>query len=245
MSGFLPASEAGGHGYTRPMASDDQGPGRGQVSQSSAGAAGRFTIGSRVAASDGECGELARVVIDPVAQTLTHLVVAPRHHAGLGRLVPIALIAAVDDDEIRLGCTRARFHELDDAEDVQFLPANADALGYGSNAMMWPYFGIGMPLSGSHGKAMLSDRVPAGEVEVRRGDQVHARDGWIGSVHGLVIEPEDHHVTHVLLQEGHLWGRKQVAIPIGAASRVGAEIRVDLTKQEVRELPEVELSSSP
>ena len=60
-----------------------------------------------------------------------------------------------------------------------------------------------------------------------------------------MIDPKDHHVTHVLLQEGHLWGRKQVAIPIGAASRVGEEIRLELTKQQVQELPPVQLSSSP
>ncbi len=60
-----------------------------------------------------------------------------------------------------------------------------------------------------------------------------------------MIDPLDHHVTHVLLQEGHLWGRKQVAIPIGATSRVESEIRVELTKQQVHDLPPVSLSSTP
>ena len=36
-----------------------------------------FTIGSEVCSSDGPCGVLVRVVIDPVARTLTHLVVEP------------------------------------------------------------------------------------------------------------------------------------------------------------------------
>ena len=35
-----------------------------------------FTIGSEVCSSDGPCGELRRVVIDPVAGAPTHLVVA-------------------------------------------------------------------------------------------------------------------------------------------------------------------------
>ncbi len=90
---------------------------------------------------------------------------------------------------------------------------------------------------------MFIDRVPLGEVEIRRGDPVHARDGWIGAVQGLVIDPADHHVTHVILQEGHVWGRKQVAIPIGAANRAGDELRVDLTKDEIEALPPVSLSS--
>jgi sporulation protein YlmC with PRC-barrel domain len=201
-------------------------------------------MGARVVASDGECGELARVVVNPVAQTLTDLVVAPKHHPGLGRLVPVELVEAVESDQIHLRCSTARFHELDDAEEIQFLPADTDALRCGSQALMWPYYGLGMPLSGDD-RAILTDRVPVGEVEVHRGDHVHARDGWIGSVQGLVIDPTDHHVTHVLLQEGHLWGRKQVTIPIGGTSRVGEEIRVELTKQQVQELPPVELGSSP
>jgi sporulation protein YlmC with PRC-barrel domain len=224
------------------MLADDQGPGNAGVGSAAGGE--RFTMGARVVASDGECGRLARVVIDPVAQALTHLVVAPKHDPGLGRLVPVDLVEAVETDRILLRCTRARFRALDQSDDVQFLPGDADGLGYGSQAMMWPYYGLGMPLSGGrHHESGVVDRVPVGEVEVHRGDQVHASDGWIGSVHGLVIDPEDHHVTHVLLREGHLWGSKQVAIPIGATSRVGEEIRLELTKQQVQELPPVELSS--
>jgi len=45
-----------------------------------------FIIGSEVACSDGVCGDLRRVVIDPVARAVTHLVVEPRHRAG-GHLV--------------------------------------------------------------------------------------------------------------------------------------------------------------
>ncbi len=229
------------------MPADDQGPGLGEVPEGSTDRAEEFRIGAKVDASDGECGALARVVVDPVAQALTHLVVAPKHHRGLGRLVPVELVEAVEGDQIRLRCTTAHFDELDDAEDVQFLPANTGLLGYGSHALMWPHYGLGMPLGGvgAEREPMFTDRVPVGEVEVHRGDPVHASDGWIGSVQGLVIDPKDHHMTHVLLQEGHLWGSKQVAIPIGAASRVGEVIRVELTRQQVQELPPVELSSSP
>jgi sporulation protein YlmC with PRC-barrel domain len=83
--------------------------------------------------------------------------------------------------------------------------------------------------------------VPVGEVEVRRGDHVHATDGSIGRVQGLVVDPGDHHMTHVLLDEGHLWGKKEVAIPIGAVQSVEDGVRLNLTKDEVRELPAVEL----
>ena len=88
------------------------------------------------------------------------------------------------------------------------------------------------------------DRLPAGEVDVRRGDPVHATDGSIGRVQGLVVDPSDRHVTHLLLEEGHLWGKKRVAIPIGAVEEVAADgARLSLTKDQVRELPAVDLDA--
>lgn len=202
----------------------------------------RFEIGAHVLASDGECGELVRVVVDPVAQKLTHLVVAPKHHGGLGKLVAFDKVEAVEDGRVRLRYTKAEVDELDDAEDIQFLPTDTDVLGYGWRvAVLWPIYPLLNPGSRHH-TPVLNDRVPLDDVEVHRGDQVHAKDGHIGSVQGLVIDPADHHVTHVLLQEGHPWGHKQVAIPIGAAARVGQEVQVDLTKQQIEDLPPVELS---
>jgi sporulation protein YlmC with PRC-barrel domain len=83
------------------------------------------------------------------------------------------------------------------------------------------------------------DAIPLGEVAIRRGQHIHATDGDIGMVEGLVIDPRNHHVTHVLLQEGHLWGRKEVAIPISAVTDFEDGIRLDITKQEVQDLPPV------
>ena len=92
--------------------------------------------------------------------------------------------------------------------------------GYGpGNVLSWPYYGLGAGW-GTSRSPVTYDKVPLGEVAVRRGEQVHATDGGIGQVQGLVIDPGDHHVTHVLLQEGHLWGRKDVAIPITAVTGV-------------------------
>jgi sporulation protein YlmC with PRC-barrel domain len=98
--------------------------------------------------------------------------------------------------------------------------------------------GLGMGLGGVP-QPVTYDNVPLDEVEVRRGEHVHAADGDIGRVQGLVIDPRDHHVTHVLLQEGHLWGRKEVAIPISAVTGVDDGIRLSITKQQVQDLPPV------
>jgi len=48
----------------------------------------------------------------------------------------------------------------------------------------------------------------------------------------------------VLLQEGHLWGRKEVSIPISAVTGVQDGIRLNITKQQVENLPPVDIDHS-
>lgn len=212
----------------------------------------RFDIGVAVEATDGSCGKLAGVIIDPVARKLTHLIVEPRRHHGLGKLVPVESVES-DGNPIRLDCTTAAFEQLDDAEETHYVQPTDDSWSYGAGeAYELPHYGLGIVGgigAGGMGdvgqpnvpRPQTTDRIPTGEVEVRRGDAVHASDGWIGSVKGLVVDPADLHVTHVLLAEGHFFGHKQVAIPIGSTARIEDEVKVDLTKQEIEALPAVEL----
>ncbi len=214
----------------------------------------RLRIGAKVLATDGPVGELTAVVIDPVAQAATHVIITPPHHPALGHLVSLDLVED-DGDPIRLRVTTAQFGALDPAEDEHMLQVSGGkwAAAHG-RTFSFPYHRLASLAGGSAGSAArelqpgyhylpddISDRVPLGEVDVRRGDQVHAADGWIGSVQGLIIDPADRHVTHVLLAEGHLWGHKTVAIPITNTSRVGDSIRVELTKEQVEQLPPVSL----
>lgn len=210
-----------------------------------------FTIGNDVSCSDGSRGRLSRVVVDPVARALTHLVVEPKRGQGAGRLVPVDLVESTQH-EIRLRCATVEFEALEHAEEEQFLPGASGQWGYGQGEVVsWPYYGLGMGGMGLGGmglgnmnagpQVITRDRVPVGEVEVRRGERVHATDGDIGHVQGLVVDPADHHVTHVLLDEGHLWGRKAVAIPIGAVTGVEDGVRLNLTKDELGALPRVEI----
>jgi sporulation protein YlmC with PRC-barrel domain len=183
------------------------------------------------------------VVLDPVAEELTDLVVEPTHRQGLGRLVPLSLVDATAG-EVRLRCTLAEFEKLGSAEETEFLPGTAGYAAYGPQQVLsWPYYGLGgmnMELE-TVSQTVTYDKVPLGEVAVRRGQSVQATDGDIGRVQGLVIDPRSHHVTHVLLQEGHLWGRKEVAIPISAVTDSTDGIKLKISKQEVQDLPPVDL----
>jgi len=200
-----------------------------------------FTIGASATCSDGDCGEVIRVVIDPIVRRLTHLIIEPTHRQGLGRLVPLELVES-SNGSVTLRCSLEEFERLDMAEETDFLPGTVGYEGYDpATVMPLPYFALGV---GNTSLPVTYDKLPVGEVAVRRDVPVHATDGEIGRVHGVVIDPSDHHVTHVLLQEGHLWGRQEVAIPISAVAEFGTSIRLNITMSDVQDLPPVDLLQS-
>ena len=189
----------------------------------------QFTIGARASCTDGHCGEVRRLIIDPATETVTHLVIQPGHRQEAGRLVPVRLVETADGD-IRLRCTRAEFGELDHAAERD-LVAGAEAPQIVEHG--------GVSGAALRQTTVLEDVIPVGETEVGPGEPVHAVDGEIGRVQGFLVSPGDDRVTHVLLQEGHLWGRKKIAIPLSAVTGVDAGIRLNLTKEQVAELPPV------
>jgi uncharacterized protein YrrD len=211
----------------------------------------KLRIGVSVSCSDGHCGEVRRLIIDPATDAVTHLVIQSGHRKETARLVPSHLVESTNG-EIRLRCTRAEFDRLDRAEE-RYLADPADqhvgdvgsVLGevYDVSGEEYMPMGIGglvdigpapMP---ERRRTIVEDAVPLGEDQVRPGDRVHAVDGEIGRVQGFLVNPGDDRVTHVLLQEGHPWERKEVAIPITAVTRLDEGIRLNLTKKQVGDLP--------
>jgi sporulation protein YlmC with PRC-barrel domain len=186
-----------------------------------------FAMGATASCVDGPGGKVSRVIIDPATETVTHLVIEPKHRLGVGRLVPLDLVDTTAGD-IRLRCTVEEFGGLEPAQETELIN-DVTSLGLGGlNAPM----GVTSPV-----QTYLQDVVPLGEADVDRGDPVHALDGEIGRIKGLLVDPDDHRVTHVLLEEGHLWGRKKVSIPASAVTGVEHGIRLSLTKKQVEDLP--------
>jgi sporulation protein YlmC with PRC-barrel domain len=195
-----------------------------------------FKIGADASCTDGACGQVRRIIVNPITREVTHLAVDPKYGRGLGRLVPVDLVDATTG-QIRLRCTLAEFQALRPAEEGGGV-ADLDPTGHLGNPPNQVRWVLGpMHDPGDAGQGVTVDYVPSGEVDIRRELIVCATDGEIGQVRGLNVEPGGHHVTHVLLQEGHIWGRKEVAIPIGAVTKIGTLlIHLSLTKQQVKDL---------
>ena len=204
-----------------------------------------LVIGNDALCSDGYRGEVRAVVIDPAARAVTHIAVEPHGRRGLARLVPLDLVDAASGP-IRLRCTEAEFMNLDAAEETlaEF------ALGQPVPVQLIPpgWRGTGEPSTDGGSILRIDEKetidvVPPGEVEEHGGDHVHATDGDTGQVRGFRIDPGTGALTHVLLREGHAWGRRDVAIPFDAVVGLDDGIRLSITREQVRDLPPVDIEN--
>jgi sporulation protein YlmC with PRC-barrel domain len=215
----------------------------------------RLELGSPVNCTDGPFGELADVVIDPTKRRVTHLVVEPRGDRGEARLVPIELAKAGEGEasEISVDCSLEEAGRLELVEEYAYIrlgesPDLEPGWDIGVESVLaHPYYGYGAgvgyevaPAEYDPHVSVTYDRIPKGEVEIRRASEVTSADGHqLGKVDGFVVDDDDA-ITHFVLERGHLWGKKEVTIPINAVAGVHTDaVSLTLTKDEIGELPSV------
>jgi sporulation protein YlmC with PRC-barrel domain len=210
----------------------------------------RLELGKPIRCSDGAFGELADVIVDPTTKRVTHLVARPHKLDGVSRLVPIELADAGNegDEGVTLSCTIDAATKLDSVQEQAYLrlgqvPVSDPDWDVGvQDVLAMPYYGgeFGAYAGDLDSYGVAYDRVPKGEVEIRRTSTVSSSDGeFLGEVDGFIVDT-DEHITHFVLEKGHLWGKREVTIPIGAVAKVETDtVTLQLSKQEVGELPSV------
>jgi len=192
----------------------------------------QLILGAETFCTDGAVGEITRVVLDPVTRVVSHLVVEPKHRQGLGRMISLVLIDS-SSTGILLNCTSADFDTFEHAEETQFLPGTGGRAPYvAGRDLPQPYGGLG-DVIGNVPQPITFEMIPRGDVEVRGEEHVQATDGEIGRVRGLVVDRGSGHVTHLLLQEQHLWGHRAVAIPVEDVATIANDIQLNIEKRDV------------
>jgi sporulation protein YlmC with PRC-barrel domain len=186
--------------------------------------------------TDGPCGRSTYVVIDPVTEKVTHIVVRDHRFPHIEYLVPVELIVESTPNTIRLRCSGDELSTLDPFLETHYEEGDLDGLPYDrSEYWLWPYV-----TPDDEAIPVEHERVPPGELAVRRGARVEATNGHIGSVDEFLIDPASGHITHLILREGHLWGQKDVTIPVSEIDKVEAgTVWLKLSKDEVQALPAI------
>lgn len=195
---------------------------------------------AKVQCTDGKCGKSTYVIVNPVKKVVTHFVVKDKKLPGSSdRLVPVEKVTDTSGGLIRLDCTRAEVAAMVPFTVKHYVAGkdsddDSDSAG-GSYVLTQPvvaYDTWEMPLP--------AERMPAGELAVYRGMDVSTAQGKVGQVDELVVDPDSGQITHLLMREGHLWGKKDVAVPVSAIDTVEAdEVALNIDKDAVGALPAV------
>jgi sporulation protein YlmC with PRC-barrel domain len=207
----------------------------------------RLELGLAVRCAGKHVGELADVVIDPSARRVTHVVVETQDR--MPRLVAVELVANGSEErkDVELTCSEEELLALEPIRELAYLrfdefPAADDKTDVGIEDMvsmpsyeLAEYGGYASEFDGNI--SLVYDRIPKGEAEVRRSSEVVTADGErLGHVAGFVVS--DGAITDVVLEHGHLWGTRDVTIPIASVEKIATDVvSVALTKDEVGKLP--------
>jgi hypothetical protein len=133
-----------------------------------------FRIGADASCTDGACGQVSRIILNPVNREVTHLAVDPKHRHGPGRLVPVDLVNAMTG-QIRLRCTLAEFQTFRAAQEAQPV-RDLDPTGH-DNAPKRVNWAVWMQMARDPGKSeapqqVWVDYVPSGQVDTPRPDRL-------------------------------------------------------------------------
>jgi hypothetical protein len=193
-----------------------------------------ISINAKVRCSDGPCGQSMYVILKPASEEITHLVISNDSLEEIDYMVPIDHVAGGTPNEIQLNCSMDELSEMPVFDKTEYIPTITAGLN-GTPYVMWPYY---YPASSK--TPMEKDHIPEDELAIRRGARVEAADGPIGRVDEFLIDPKSDLITHLVMREGHLWGQKDVTIPVGQIDHYnGNTVYLKLGKQAVEQLPSI------
>jgi len=187
---------------------------------------------------DGRCGRSTHIIMNPVTEKLTHLVVKEQWPSRTERLVPIDWVSVTTRDVIVLHHSRDQFTQLEPFTQTDFVQRDVPHFSTDPKlTMLWPFV--------TPAKRVVEDvhrQIPPGELAVRRGARVRATDGRVGQVDEFMVDPESGHISHLVLREGLLWDKKYINIPVSEIERIEEGIvHLKMDKEGVKALPTIPL----
>ena len=191
-------------------------------------------LNAKVSCSDGPCGQSTYLVLMPTTEEITHVVVSDGSFPGTEYLVPIDRIAESTPESILLNCTLEELSKLPIFNQLEFFPSDSQET-HRKSYVFWPFV-----VPESYGITLENEHIPANELAIRRGADVEATDGRVGRVDEFLINPENNAITHLVLREGHLWGQKNITIPLSQIDHIEENtVWLKLDKQSIEALPAI------
>ncbi|MDQ5852813.1 MAG: BON domain-containing protein, partial [Chloroflexota bacterium] len=225
-----------------------------------------LVIGSPVHALDGRAGTLEKVVVDPHARRVTHLVVGKGWLLKEHRVVPVQAIERVDADGIHLDAAAAEVEQLPVYREEAFItpdPAWEPLADYAlPNTLFWGglYPGVPSPvIPGIEHTTYVG--VPEGAIVLRRGVDAFCNNGLVGTLDHMLVDPVSSKMTHLVIEERgtgrrviapeawvrelhedaivlHTWNPYQAGVPAYTPQRSDAELATAV-RQDLAQNPDL------
>ncbi len=204
-----------------------------------------ISLNAKVECTNGESwypvGRCVSVLFNPLDEKVTHMVVKADKAPHTQYKVPVELAAETSSEEIRLACSRADLEKMAPFIKTTYIEKSVPASmigGAGMYGMGGFYYAPYVMLDVIVKVPEEHQQIPAGELAIRRGTHVEATDGEVGKVDEFVVNPKNGHITHLVMREGHLWGQKEVVIPVSALGETREDtVHLKLDKLQVETLP--------
>ncbi|MCP4166008.1 MAG: PRC-barrel domain containing protein [Chloroflexi bacterium] len=197
-------------------------------------------VNAKVICADGPCGTVSALIVNPISKDITHVVV--RDKDGLNpdeRLVPVELIVEATHGTISLQCTRDELMQTPSFLEHHYIPhQQGEYDAWQGGEYLSPY----VTAQWNEPDRIDVEQLPTGELAIHPGARVEASDEHIGEVEEFVIDSETGHLTHLVLREGHLWGKKDVTVPLSVIESIGADtVYLNVDKKTVETYPSVKV----
>ena len=197
-----------------------------------------------VSCADGPSGVSTTIILNPFTSEVTHVVVKEGRDEYM---VPLDLVTESTPVHIQLRCTLEELRKQDLFVKMQFLGTESRSAeaelrrdAAESDANWWPYTQIDDQYLEVYDQV---EQIPHNELAIHKGAKVRASDGHIGQVDAFIVNPTNNHISHLVLKEKHLFGRREVTISISEIDRIEQDtVYLKLDKKSVRALPDVPLS---
>jgi sporulation protein YlmC with PRC-barrel domain len=204
-------------------------------------------MNARVTCIDGEVGKSSHIIVDLVTEQVTHFVVKTDHD-GKRFVVPIEKIEGSERTVFLLNCHKEEVYQLPLFEESYFNGYDA----YDSEPPipvpgMAPSYTMYHPYREAESGAVGPSRESSwARLAVNKGAMVLATDGEVGKIDELVIDPETHRVTHLVLRQHFLLNKWIVTIPVSDIERAEVDtVFLKIGKKAVEALPSVALKRFP
>ena len=189
-------------------------------------------IGAKVYCTDGACGFVTHAILNPDTKEVTHMVVQEEDPQYRKIVIPIDWIVESTPKRIRIRSRLDELSRLEDFEETRFIQVDIPEYIGGALSL------APQELTKTREVPSTEENLPPGELALHRGAAVHATDGQVGQVDELLVGPRDNKITHLVLRKGHLWGKREITIPISEIDHIEEDtVYLKLDKQAIESLP--------